>query len=157
MKIKLLFALAWLLGALSAVADVGIELSPIFTAGQDGYSIYRIPVAVVTTNGTVLLFCEGRKNGREDSGAIDMLLKRSTDGGKNWGAQQIVWTDAANTCGNPAPVVDRTTGFIWLLMTWNAGDDTSQAINAGTSKTSRRVFVTHSEDDGRTWAKPADI
>ena len=60
--------------------------SPVFTAGQDGYHTYRIPAIVVTTNGTVLAFCEGRKNGRGDSGDIDTLLRRSTDGGKTWSA-----------------------------------------------------------------------
>jgi sialidase-1 len=143
------------IGVADADPDPGWQ--PVFVGGQDGYHTYRIPAMVVTTNGTVLVFCEGRKKTRADTGAIDLLLKRSTDGGKHWGAQRILWSDDDNTCGNPAPVVDRSTGVIWLLMTWNLGSDHEKEIQAGRSKDSRRVFVTHSDDDGVTWAVPKEI
>jgi sialidase-1 len=54
-------------------------------------------------------------------------------------------------------VLDQTTGVVWLLMTWNLGSDTEAAITRGTSKATRRVFITRSTDDGNTWAKPTDI
>jgi sialidase-1 len=94
---------------------------------------------------------------RSDTGKIDLLLKRSTDGGKAWSAQQVVRSDGDNVCGNPAPIVDETTGIVWLLMTWNLGADGEREINSGTSKDTRRVFITHSADDGFTWAKPQEI
>src|SRR5262249_44083222 len=128
-----------------------------FISGTDGYHTYRIPAIVVTTNETILAFCEGRKNSPNDSGKIDLLLKRSTDGGKSWSAQQIIRSDGENVCGNPAPVVDETTGAIWLLMTWSLGTDGEREIGNGTSKDTRRVFVTHSDDHGVTWAKPREI
>src|SRR5438874_3788997 len=106
---------------------------PVFVAGQDGYHTYRIPSVIVTTRGTVLAFCEGRKTGRGDAGDIDLLLKRSTDRGKTWGRAQVVWDDADNTCGNPCPVVDAKTGTIWLLMTHNRGTDTEAKIVNGTA------------------------
>jgi sialidase-1 len=133
------------------------SFTDVFIAGTDGYHTYRIPASVVTTNGTLLAFCEGRKNSPSDTGKIDLLLKRSTDGGKTWGAQQIVRSDRDNVCGNPAPVVDITTGVIWLLMTWNLGADGEREINNGTSMDTRRIFVTHSADDGVTWATPQEI
>jgi sialidase-1 len=133
------------------------SFADVFVSGTDGYHTYRIPAIVVTTNGTVLAFCEGRKNGRSDTGKIDLLLKRSTDHGKTWSAQQIVRSDGENVCGNPAPVVDETTGVVWLLMTWNLGADGEREINNGTSKDTRRVFVTHSGNDGMTWARPREI
>ena len=71
--------------------------APLFTRGQDGYHTYRIPALAVTTSGTVLAFCEGHKNGQGDAGDIDLLLKRSTDNGKSWSAQQVIWIDADNT------------------------------------------------------------
>lgn len=139
------------------VARAEVEFTEVFTSGKDGYHTYRIPAMVVTTNKTVLAFCEGRKNSRSDTGNIDMLLKRSTDGGKTWNAQQVVWADDDNVCGNPAPVVDEKTGTIWLSMTWNRGDDHEKEIGLGTSKDTRRVYVTHSDDDGVTWSKPEEI
>lgn len=141
----------------SAKAQTAPNFSPVYTAGENGYSTYRIPAIVVTTNGTILAFCEGRKHGRGDSGDIDTLLKRSTDGGKTWSAQQLIWSDDENTCGNPTPVVDRTTGTIWLLMCWNNGATKEKQISAKASREGRRVFVTHSADDGLTWTKPEEI
>ena len=129
----------------------------LFTSGADGCHTYRIPSIIGTGKGTLLAFCEGRRKGRGDAGDIDLVMKRSTDGGATWGKTQVVWDDAGNTCGNPCPVIDRETGTIWLLMTWNLGSDHEGAIVAGTSKDTRRVFVTHSSDDGLTWAKPTDI
>jgi len=79
------------------------------------------------------------------------------DGGQTWSPQQIVWDDAGNTCGNPCPVLDRDTGTIYLLMTWNLGRDRESQIIDLKSADTRRVFVTHSEDDGKAWAKPKEI
>jgi sialidase-1 len=130
---------------------------PLFTRGHAGYHTYRIPALTVTTRGTVLAFAEGRKNSGGDAGKIDLFARRSTDNGNTWSDQQIVWADGENTCGNPAPVVDRDTGTIWLLLTWNRGDDHENQIIAGKSKDTRRIFVTSSTDDGLTWARPREI
>ena len=69
----------------------------------------------------------------------------------------MIWDDPQHTCGNPAPVVDRETGAIHLLMTWNRGDDHERDIKDLKSKDTRRVFVTSSDDDGLTWAAPREI
>jgi len=129
----------------------------LWESGEDGYHTYRIPALVQTNSGTLLAFCEGRRNSRSDSGDIDMLLKRSEDGGKTWSEQQVVWDEALNTCGNPCPVVDRETGDIWLLMTWNFGIGRETKIQMGYGRDSRRVFVTVSRDDGITWSVPREI
>jgi sialidase-1 len=130
---------------------------PVFVSGEGGYHTYRIPSVIVTPKGTVLAFCEGRKAGRGDAGDIDLVLKRSTDGGKTWGKAQVVWDDGENTCGNPCPVVDAKTGTVWLLLTHNLGTDTEAAIVGGKSKGTRTAWVTSSTDDGATWAKPVEI
>lgn len=130
---------------------------PLFVSGQDGYHTYRIPALTVTTRGTLLAFCEGRRLGGGDSGDIDLLVKRSTDQGQTWGPQQVIWDDDGNTCGNPCVVVDRQTEAIWLLTTWNRGDDHEREIIAGTSTDTRRVFVAVSRDDGLTWSQPQEI
>src|SRR5690606_3877854 len=109
------------------------------------------------TKGTLLAFAEGRKGGCSDTGDIDLLLKRSFDGGKTWGKLQVVWDDGENTCGNPAPVVDRETGQIFLLATWNLGTDHEKEIIKGKSKDTRRVFVSASVDDGETWKPMKEI
>jgi sialidase-1 len=85
------------------------------------------------------------------------VVRRSTDGGNTWGAMSIVWDDGENTCGNPAPVVDRKTGNIILLSTWNLGSDHEAQIINGTSKDSRRIFLLSSKDDGLSWSKAREI
>ena len=129
----------------------------VFVSGQDGYHTYRIPASVVTTKGTLLAFCEGRKKSRSDTGDIDLVIKRSSDGGKSWSSMSVVWDDGLNTCGNPCPVVDRDTGTIHLLLTWNSGKIHESKIKSGFGEDSRRVFVSHSTDDGKTWTKPKEI
>ncbi|MCX8139075.1 MAG: sialidase family protein [Thermogemmata sp.] len=129
----------------------------LFAAGQEGYHTFRIPSLLATPQGTLLAFCEGRKKGSGDSGDIDLVYKRSTDGGKTWGPLQVLWDEGANTCGNPCPVVERQSGTIWLLMTHNLGSDTEAAIVSGKSRGSRTVWITSSRDDGRTWSPPREI
>ena len=138
--------LSALLLTTSASAGDGSPAAPaqeaLFTSGTGDYHTYRIPSLIVTTKGSLLAFCEGRKKGRGDSGAIDLLLRRSTDGGKTWGKVQVVWADGDNTCGNPCPVVDHKTGTVWLLMTHNLGTDTEAQILDGKSKSTRTVWIT---------------
>src|SRR5262249_30310020 len=131
--------------------------TPLFISGKEGYHTFRIPALLVTPGGTILAFCEGRKKGRGDSGDIDVVLKRSTDGGKTWKALQVIADDGGNTVGNPCPVVERSTGTIWLLLTHNLGKDNERTIRDGSSKGTRRVWVMKSTDEGATWSKPADI
>jgi len=146
-------------GTLTDVAEAFIYKNQVdvFVSGTGGYHTYRIPAVIVTTKDTVLAFCEGRKSSRSDTGDIDLMLRRSSDGGKTWSKPQVVWDDKGNTCGNPCPVVDRKTGTIWLLLTWNRGDDHESLIKKGTSKDTRRVYVCRSVDDGATWSRPVEI
>jgi sialidase-1 len=95
----------------------------------------------------LLAFCEGRMAGRSDTGNIDLLLRRSTDGGKTWSPTQVVWDDEGNTCGNPCPVVDQKTGAILLLLTHNLGIDHEREIIAQTSKGTRTVWL--AQEQGR--------
>lgn len=129
----------------------------VFKDGEDGYTCFRIPAIVTTTKGAVLAFAEGRKNNCGDAGDIDLVVKRSMDGGKTWGTLEVVWNDSTNTCGNPAPVVDATTGAVVLLSTWNFGTDKEKLIKDRTGKDTRRVFVLVSMDDGRSWSAPREI
>jgi sialidase-1 len=139
--IRLLLACCGMLASFAGEVDL-------FEAGVGGYHTYRIPALVVATNGTVLAFCEGRMNGAADSGRIDLLLKRSMDGGKTWLPQTVLRSDGDNVCGNPAAVVDQITGAVFLLTTWNLGSDTEKAILDGRSADARRVFVMESRDCG---------
>lgn len=128
----------------------------LFRAEHDAHT-YRIPALIVSNAGTLLAFSEARREGKGDTGNIDVVLRRSTDGGDTWSEIISVWDDGANTCGNPTPVVERGSGRIWLPMTWNLGSDHEQDIIAGRTANPRRAFMTYSDDDGLTWAPAYEL
>jgi sialidase-1 len=143
--------------ALRCAAPAPPERVDAFVSGKEGYHTFRIPAAVVTPKGTLLAFCEGRKHGRGDSGDIDLVLKRSLDHGRTWRPLQVLADDGPDTVGNPCPVVDRSTGTVWLTLTKNLGRDTQKQIEEGTSKGTRTVWRMQSTDDGATWSRPVEI
>jgi sialidase-1 len=129
---------------LPLTAAEGLTQTDVFISGKEGYHTFRIPALLVSPKGTLLAFCEGRKTGRGDHGDIDLVLKRSSDGGKTWGPLSVVHEEGGTakiTIGNPCPVVDRDTGVLWLTFTRDNVD----------------VFTTSSKDDGATWSKPEKI
>ena len=128
----------------------------LFQSGQQGYKSYRIPSLITSAKGTLIAFCEARKS-PGDAGNIDLVYKRSTDNGKTWSDQKVIWDDGENTCGNPCPVLDAQTGTIWLLMTSNPGDALESEIIRQKVRSARTVWVCKSEDDGRSWTEPVEI
>jgi sialidase-1 len=130
-----------------------------YVSGQGGYATYRVPATVTTRRGTVLAFAEGRHDGAGDSGDIDVVLRRSEDGGCTWGPLTVVAAGEGNTRGNPAPVVDPHTGEVVLVTSYNGGGVTEAQIMRGevTPEQSRRVFVQRGGDDGRRFSAPREI
>ena len=64
-----------------------VEKTDLFDAGEGGYAQLPHPRGRRHATGTVLAYCEARKNSRAATGAtIDMLMRRSTDGGQTWDA-----------------------------------------------------------------------
>jgi sialidase-1 len=131
-------------------AGDGMARAVVFRVGEEGYHTYRIPAIVRAKNGDLLAFAEGRKKGSSDHGDIDIVVRRSRDGGNTWGPMRLVqdeWDDPTGRVwiGNPTPVVDMMDsehpGRIWLAFTRS---------NAG-------MFVTHSDDQGETWAERRDL
>jgi sialidase-1 len=157
MKKYLVIVLMLLVSFMASSQVAQKNLSFLYKAGENGYACFRIPAIVATVKGTLLAFAEARKNGCGDAGNIDLVVKRSNDNGKTWSDMETVWDDSTNTCGNPVPIVDRKTGHIILLSTWNLGTDHEKDIIAGRSKDTRRVFVLSSKDDGLSWSTAKEI
>ena len=130
----------------------------VFAAGTHGYHTFRIP-AVVDCDGTLLAFAEGRRRGPGDAGPIDLVLRRSDDGGTTWGPLQVVSHDGDHTVGNPCPVLDPRSGEVVLLTVRTAGTATEDRILRGEVRPEdgRRVWLQRSADGGASWSTPADL
>ncbi|OPF73388.1 alpha-sialidase [Streptomyces antioxidans] len=138
------------------------EVSVPFRAGTEGYASYRIPAAVLAHDGTVLAFAEGRVNSSADDGHIDLVLKRSADGGRTWGALQVVARNGDGTAGNPAPVVldgGPDDGRVLLVHVRSAASATEDRIRRGevSAADGRRVWLTYSDDGGASWSGAREI
>ena len=157
LSIRRVSILIMLIFLVTGFNTIGQDLNFLFKGGEEGYACFRIPAMVTTNNGTILAFAEARQNSCGDAGDIDLVLKRSFDGGNTWTALQTIWSDSTNTCGNPAPVIDRQSGRIILIASWNLGTDHEADIIANKSKDMRRIFVLSSANDGATWSSPEEI
>ncbi|MBU4461305.1 MAG: glycoside hydrolase [Verrucomicrobia bacterium] len=131
----------------------------LFESGMDGFALYRIPGIVVTPKGAVLAYCEARRSDRSDWGPIDIVMRRSADGGTTWTPPQAVVhvegdlpmnpvavaqkldKPGENTANNPVAIVDRETGAVHFLYCLEY----------------MRCFAMRSDDEGVTWTKPVEI
>ncbi|MET7903571.1 sialidase family protein [Streptomyces sp. NPDC005355] len=143
-------------------AACSYEVSVPFRAGAERYASYRIPAVVATRAGTLLAFAEGRVASSADYGRIDLVLKRSADGGRTWGPVQVVARNGTGTAGNPAPVVlegGAHDGRIVLVHVRSAASATEDRIRRGevSAADARRVWLTHSDDEGVAWSKAREI
>jgi sialidase-1 len=138
--------------------EARLEKTALFSAGAGGYELYRIPGLVATARGTLLAYCEARRKGANDWGSIDVLLRRSNDGGRTWGPPQHVAHRGPRVPKNPAALAKKV------------GKADDQTVNnpvaiAGRDGTVHllycveysRCFASRSVDDGATWSDPVEI
>jgi sialidase-1 len=132
----------------------------VFAERTGGYFAYRIPAIETATDGSLLAFAEARKYNLDDPGYgkqdIDLVYRRSGDGGKTWSPMKVIedpgelWSAA-----NPATVVDRASGRIWLLyLRCKPGKNTDTA-RPGTDDS--QILARTSDDNGLTWSEPIDL
>jgi sialidase-1 len=122
-------------------SDAVLRQDVLFQSGEASYFCFRIPALVVSGKGTVLAFAEARRTNCEDWDQIDLVLKRSEDGGRTWSDLRVLFHDGTRSVNQPAPILDRTTGLLWLVF----------------CKDNQQVFASQSADDGITWSAPREI
>jgi sialidase-1 len=149
----------WLLAVELAWGQPTWQHVDVYESGKDGYAGYRIPAIETTTDGSLLAFAEARKYNLADPGGqgqeIDLVLKRSTDQGATWSEMVLIehsgeyWSSA-----NPATLVDRDTGRIWVFYLRCKPGRGSAGARPGTDDA--RNLARYSDDQGRTWSEPLD-
>jgi sialidase-1 len=121
-----------------------IEKQDLFEARIGGYHTYRIPGIAVTKNNVVLITTEARPGVGGDYDFNDVLMRRSTDGGRTFGpVVKIVdhATYGAGPASNFVMIPDRDTGRVVAVFFHDYA----------------RTFTIYSDDDGATWSTPVEI
>lgn len=130
-----------------------IESQTIATAG-DGSPFYRIPALTTTPKGTVLAAYDARPTLADLPGALSIVMRRSTDGGRTWRAQTLVrGGPAPDGYGDPSFIVDRVTGRIFLFHAASVrqGFFGARPGNRDDDPDVLHTDYAYSDDDGVTW------
>ena len=133
--------------------------------GDDGSHTFRIPGLVTTNRGTLVgVYDVRRRSGRDLPGDIDVGMSRSTDGGRTWEPMRIIMDMGMDPkwrydgIGDPAVLVDRKTGTIWVAATWSHGNRSWFGSGPGLKPAETgQLMLVRSDDDGRSWSKPINI
>lgn len=149
-----------------AAEETSISTTIVRKPGDDGSKAFRIPGLATSVKGTLLAVYDIRYGGFGDlPGDIDVGLRRSMDGGKTWEAQQVIIDfdkhvpqSQGNGVGDPAILVDRKTGNIFVIALWSQGNRAWHGSGPGLApaETGQLVLV-KSTDDGKTWSKPTNL
>jgi len=130
---------------------------------DDDYAAIRIPAIVQSKSGTLLAFAEGRPVDN-DHGENDIILRRSEDDGKTWGAMEVVAASGRDSLNDPCALALHDPDRI-LLVYHRYPEGYHGRVMAHTKllKTgyggpaNAQSFLITSEDDGRTWSEPREI
>ncbi|MHA1490852.1 MAG: sialidase family protein [Promethearchaeota archaeon] len=109
--------------------------------GEPPIKGYRIPSLLWLPRDVLLAFAEARHEPWDDGGNIDIVLRRSLDGGDTWEPLQIVAEYGNHTAGNPCPVYDEDTRTVFLIY----------------NRDNKEVWVTKSHNKGVSWSTPQKI
>jgi sialidase-1 len=141
--------------SLAAASFTQINL---FQAGEADRKLYRIPGIVVTHRGTILVYAEGRRHTGGDWDTIDIVMRRSSDGGANFSPLQVIGRISSPIERNPV-AIERKQGKP-TDVTYNnpvAIADRKGAVHFLFCVEYMRVFYMRSDDDGRTFTTPVEI
>lgn len=128
----------------------GVERSLVYCPGDYGSRFYRIPAIVTARDGSLVTVADKRIEHNGDLPAkIDIVSRRSTDGGMTWGEYVTVAAhDSIGGCGDAALLADWVSGDIIAIFSHGNGLWQNEPAH---------ITVMRSKDNGLTWEDPIDI
>src|SRR4051812_17899408 len=93
------------------------QLHLVYDGKEGAYEVVRTPQLLVTKAGTLLGFAQGR-SGTHDRSNNDIILKRSSDGGKTWSQFQAVAGKGQDSLASICVLQVRETGRILVIGSW---------------------------------------
>lgn len=118
------------------------------------YPIFRIPSAVITNEGTILVATENRQE-IDDKGVIDLLISRKDENTSTWNIVNMIPYNEATygRTDSPSFVIDRLgahghKGRIYMFATQTTNYDYFLKSSA---EEDDFIFI-YSDDDGKTWS-----
>jgi sialidase-1 len=129
------------LGASLRGAEPLFETTCVFAITPENKPNYRIPSILQAPDGSIIIFAEKRNDGPGDIGNHDIVMKRSTDRGRTWSAEQVIFDDDARVCTDITVGIDRDTHKLWLFFL----------------RDKKQFACLTSSDSGVTWQGPESI
>jgi sialidase-1 len=130
----------WFILSAAMAAEPLFETTCVFPITPENKPNYRIPGILLAPNGDLLIIAEKRNDGPGDIGNHDIVLKRSSDKGKTWGAEQVIFDDEKRVCTDLT--LGRTRdGKLWLFFL----------------RDKKQFWHFTSTDSGVTWQGPVSI
>lgn len=114
----------------------------VFDVSKDGYPVIRIPGIATTNDGSLLAYGEARSNG-SDWATMDIVMKKSTDGGRTWSNITVLADGVAEdaTYNNPVVIPEKDSDTVHLLY----------------CREYATAYYRKSTDNGSTWSDPVEI
>lgn len=125
----------------------------LFVPGDDGSRNYRIPAILKTAKGTLIAMADRRKYNQTDLPEdIDIVMRRSTDGGRSWSDPRIIVQGEGRNHGfGDVALVQTKAGKLLMIFVGGVG------LWQSTPDRPQRTYVSESWDEGLTWSPPRDI
>lgn len=147
-----------LLACTVSAAGPSFETTRLFEGDSGGYKLYRIPGIVVTKKGSILAYTEARRTGSGDWDSIDIVMRRSTDGGATFSPQRVI-AHAPGKIERSTVAIERNQGKPGDITYDNpvALADANGTVHFLFCVEYMRAFYMKSEDDGATFSAPVEI
>ena len=125
----------------------------LFHPGDYGSTNWRIPAICCLSDGSLLITCDKRKYNEGDLPQdIDIVSRRSTDGGRTWSEPVTIVEGTGYKHGyGDAALVECANGDVVCVFVGGNG------LFASSQSDPIRSYVCRSTDGGRSWSEPEDI